>query len=119
MRQLSRVASTGSSLMPWMKLDCRRRSGPASRKSARGRSSEKHDARLDPGQASPEAEVLADAEPEMGIGVAFDVELVRPDEDVLVAVGRAVEHGDELTRPEPLAAQLRIADDRAEHRVDR
>src|SRR5215475_5576735 len=49
---------------------------------------------LDPGDVSAHAEVLADAEREMGIRAAIDAERERIPEHLLVAVRRCPEQGD-------------------------
>ena len=64
---------------------------------------------LEPGQLSPDARVLATAERDVRVRVAVDLEFLGVGaEDLLVAVGRAVEHDDRVALADALPADLDV-----------
>ena len=61
------------------------------------------------GQVRAEAEVLADPEAQVSVGVAVEAKLVRRLEDLLVAIGRCVEEHEAISLADLLPAQLVVA----------
>ena len=91
----------GSDLSPLLRLERTRTGSPVS--SIDGKVAEQlleeHPA-LEPGEVHAEAEVLGDAERQVRVGRAVDVEALRVVEHVLVAVGRRVVHRHLVARPD-------------------
>ena len=67
------------------------------------------DTSLESGQLRPDARVLAAAERDVRVGMSCDLEVLGVGaEDLLVAVGRAVEHHDRVALADALPADLDV-----------
>ena len=94
-------------------------SAASSRSGRRGQQLLEHHAQLEAGERLAEAEVRAEAERDVLVRVALDVEAVRVGELRLVAVRRLVEQHALLAFVQLLAHELDVVGDRAAHVLDR
>ena len=117
------VKRTGIASRPLMKLAGRRgRSAGSTASSRSGMRIEQlleHHAQLEPGERLAEAEVRAEPERDVLVGMALHVEAERIVELRLVAVGRFVEQHALLALEQLLADELGVVRDGAAHVLDR